>query len=344
MSKDEQYMSRALELASSGLGSVSPNPLVGCVITHGDRIIGEGWHQKAGEAHAEVNAVNSVRDKALLKESEVFVTLEPCSHYGKTPPCADLLVKHQVNRVVIAVLDPNPLVSGQGIDKLKRGGITVQTGVMEKEATEINRRFFTFIQSNRPYIILKWAQTTDGFIARENFDSKWISGEDSRVLVHQWRAEEDAVMVGTNTAHYDNPRLNVRTLAGRDPVRVVTDRNLRLSSDLNLFDNTQKTLCYNLVHNKSDGLTEYIKLTTDNFLEKLLEDLYARDIQSVIVEGGSQLLNTFIHKDLWDEARVFIAPHTFGSGIVAPELKKPVASEIVMKDRLLYFRKDTLTP
>ena len=340
MTQDEQYMGRALELACHGLGQVSPNPLVGCVIVHKDTIIGEGWHQKLGEAHAEVNAIRSVQNKALLKESTVYVTLEPCSHHGRTPPCADLLIKHQVKKVIVAVPDPNPLVRGQGIDKLEKAEIQVETGILKDQALEVNRRFFTYINKKRPYIILKWAQTRDGFIARSNYDSKWISGQESRLLVHQWRSEEDAIMIGTNTARYDNPRLNVREIQGQDPTRVVIDKHLQLPGGLHLFEGSQKTICYTLRKRKVDGLTEYIQLRNDGFLQLLLDDLEVREIQSLIVEGGSKLLNSFIDAGLWDEARVFVAPHTFGNGIPAPSLKNPMAEEIVKTDKLLYFRND----
>src|SRR6478609_11980434 len=200
MSSDEQFMQRAFELAKLGAGSVSPNPMVGCVIVHRGEIIGEGWHKKYGEAHAEVNAIDSVKEKKVLNESVVYVTLEPCSHFGKTPPCADLLIQHRVKKVVVSNLDSNPLVSGNGVKKLRAAGIEVVTGILDKAGRELNKRFFTFMEKQRPYIILKWAETADGFIARENYDSKWISNEHSRKLVHQWRTEEDAVLVGSRTA------------------------------------------------------------------------------------------------------------------------------------------------
>lgn len=318
--QDLQYMKRALELAERGRGSVSPNPMVGCVIVHEGKIIGEGWHQKYGEAHAEVNAVDSVEDKSLLAESTCYVTLEPCSHFGKTPPCCDMLVRNQLKRVVIAVEDSHPLVRGRGIKRMQQGGIEVEIGLMEREARQLNARFFTAIEKQRPYIILKWAQTADGFIARKNYDSKWISNSQSRQQVHRWRADEDAIMVGTNTAHYDNPRLNVRGLEGADPVRVVIDKSLRLSDELYLFDHQQPTLCYNLIKDeKSEGLG-YIKLPEDTFLEALFEDLKQRKIRSVLVEGGSLLLSGLIEKGMWDEARVFKSPTEFEEGIAAPEL------------------------
>ena len=318
--QDRLYMQRALELAERGRGSVSPNPLVGCVIVHDGKIIGEGWHRKYGEAHAEVNAVNNVEDQSLLAESTCYVTLEPCSHHGKTPPCCDMLIGHGVKRVVIAAVDTNPLVGGQGIARMKAAGVEVDCGLLEKEARALNGRFFTVMEKGRPYILLKWAQTADGFIARKNYDSKWISSPQSRQQVHVWRAQEDAIMVATNTAHYDNPRLNVRGVEGDDPVRVVIDRQLRLNADLNLFDGQQPTLCYNLHKNESHENLDYVKLEKADFLPQLFKDLKQRKIGSVLVEGGTQLLNDLIAKGLWDEARVFTGPARFEEGIAAPKL------------------------
>ena len=313
-------MQRALELAQKGLGNVSPNPMVGCVIVHDVKIIGEGWTQPYGGAHAEVQAVNSVENTTLLSVSTAYVTLEPCAHFGKTPPCADLLIESQIKKVVIACVDPNPVVAGKGINMLKEAGIEVGVGLMEKEALEINKRFFKSVIEKRPYIILKWAETADGFIARENFDSKWISNEYSRKLVHKWRSEEDAIMVGTNTAKHDNPKLNVRDWEGKNPIRVVIDKNLRLTKTLNLFDGSQPTICYNLITNSKDENLEYVKLDTLHFLDELLKDLSKRKIQSIIIEGGSGLINSFIKNNIWDEARFFITPIIFVKGIKSPEL------------------------
>ncbi len=335
MTSDELYMQRAIELAKLGKGSVSPNPLVGCVIVYGDNIIGEGWHQKYGEAHAEVNAIRSVNDKALLKQSTVYVTLEPCSHTGKTPPCADLLIQSSVKKVVIANEDSNPLVAGKGIKKLQEAGIEVVTGVLEKPGHKLNQRFFTFVENERPYIILKWAQTADGFIARENYESRWISNEFSRQLVHRWRSEEDAVLIGTKTAAHDNPHLNVRDWSGRNPIRIVIDRFLRLPKTLHLFDLAQKTICYNLLkHEEHDNLV-YIRLDEINFLDHLIHDLFKRKIQSIIVEGGALTLNFFIQSGRWDEARIFNSTRSFGSGIEAPALKGNLMAEESIFDDIL---------
>lgn len=307
-----------MELALLGKGYVSPNPLVGCVVVHNDRIIGEGWHKKYGEAHAEVNALESVTDKSRLKESTVYVNLEPCSHFGKTPPCADLLVANRIQRVVISNVDSNPLVDGAGIRRLREAGIEVTTGVLEKEGHELNIRFFTFVTQKRPYIILKWAQTADGFIAKENFRSKWISNGYSRRLVHKWRSEEDAVLAGTRTVFHDNPQLNVRQWSGRNPTRVVIDRFLKLNKNLHVFDRSQPTLVYNLIkHEEQDNLV-LVRLDEGNFIQHLIADLYKRNIQSLVVEGGALTLQAFIDEGMWDEARVFTAARTFGRGIAAP--------------------------
>jgi diaminohydroxyphosphoribosylaminopyrimidine deaminase/5-amino-6-(5-phosphoribosylamino)uracil reductase len=287
-------MLRAMELAQLGIGMVSPNPRVGCVIVADGRIIGEGWHQKYGDAHAEVNAVHSVEDKTLLKGSTVFVNLEPCSHFGKTPPCADLLVQHQVKRVVISNLDVNPLVAGKGIEKLRSAGIEVLTGMLEQQGEELNQRFFTFFKKKRPYIILKWAQTADGFLARSNFDSKWISNQYARQLVHKWRAEEDAVLVGTGTAAHDNPSLTVRDWSGRNPKRIVIDRFLRLPKTLHLFDQSADTICYNLLKQEEKNHLVFAKLSEKDFIRDLVNDLHARNVQSIIVEGGAQTLQLFL--------------------------------------------------
>ncbi|HET7178899.1 MAG TPA: bifunctional diaminohydroxyphosphoribosylaminopyrimidine deaminase/5-amino-6-(5-phosphoribosylamino)uracil reductase RibD [Chryseosolibacter sp.] len=316
----EVYMRRALELARNGHGNVSPNPLVGCVIVHDGKIVGEGWHRKYGEAHAEVNAIAAVEDKQILEESTLYVTLEPCSHTGKTPPCADLIVKHRLKKVVIATQDVNPLVAGTGIKRLRDAGITVITDVLAQEAKELNMRFFTYMEKKRPHIILKWAETSDGFIARRNNDSRWISDLYSRQLVHKWRSEEDAVMVGSGTAWYDNPKLNVRDWSGRDPIRVVIDRYLKLGPNQNLFNHAQTTLCYNLVKEEAQQNLQYVQLGEQDFLQSVVQDLYHRKIQSVIVEGGAQIINSFVKLNLWDEARVFVSPQTFQAGVAAPQI------------------------
>lgn len=335
---DELFMKRVLELALLGRGHVSPNPLVGCVIVHNGSIVGEGWHKKYGEAHAEVNAIESVQDKSLLKESTLYVNLEPCSHFGKTPPCTDLLIKHQLKKVVIANLDTNPTVAGEGVKKLRTTGVEVITGILEKEGKELNKRFFTFIEKKRPFILLKWAETSDGFIAHENYNSKWISNEYSRQLVHKWRAEEDAVLVGTKTAFHDNPELTVRDWTGRNPVRIVLDRFLRLSDKLHVFDRSQKTICYNVLKHEEHPNFSLIRLDEENFINHLLEDLVKRKIQSVLVEGGATTLQLFMDAELWDEARVFISDKGFGKGIAAPRFHgNLIGQESVFNDTLRLY-------
>ena len=318
LTPDELFMQRTFELALLGVGHVSPNPRVGCVIVHDVKIIGEGWHQKYGQAHAEVNAIQSVEDNSLLKESTVYVNLEPCSHFGKTPPCADLLIQCLVKKVVIANVDTNPLVGGEGIKKLKAAGIEITSGILQNKGRELNKGFFTFVEKQRPYIILKWAKTTDGFVAQSNYKSKWISNEYSRQLAHQWRSEEDAVLIGTRTALHDNPTLNVRDWTGRNPVRIVIDRFLKLPEELNVFDRTQKTICYNALKNEEHPNLSLIRLDEKDFISQVVADLYQQKIQSVIVEGGTQTLQLFIDAGLWDEARIFTSTQTFGEGISSP--------------------------
>ncbi len=335
MIQDELFMRRAFELAQLGAGMVSPNPRVGCVIVHNEKIIGEGWHHHFGGAHAEVNALQSVADKSLLINSFVYVNLEPCAHFGKTPPCADLLIQHDVKKVIISNKDTNPLVAGKGIKRLRDAGVEVVTGVLEEAGRELNKRFFTFIEKQRPYIILKWAQTSDGFVARANDDSRWISNEYSRMLVHRWRSEEDAVLVGTNTSAHDDPQLNVREWSGRDPVRIVLDRSLRLPKLLKVWDGSQKTICYNLLINEDHKNLLFIRLEEKDFIFQIIRDLHRRNIQSVIIEGGAQTLQLFIDSENWDEARIFYSPDSFGSGIAAPDIKGSLkAGQQIFSDEL----------
>jgi len=342
MPQHEKYMQRCLDLALLGAGNVSPNPMVGAVIVHADRIIGEGYHQQYGQAHAEVNAVNQVLanfDNAedLLHDSTIYVSLEPCAHYGKTPPCADLLIRHRIPHVVVGCRDPFPQVDGKGIEKLKDAGIEVTLGVLENECRFLNRRFFTKVQQHRPYIILKWAQTADGFFAPDDNRQFWITGLESRKLVHQWRSEEDAILVGKNTAIIDNPQLNVRFGEGRSPKRVVIDRRLELSHDLHLFDQSVETFVFNEIKTDVDGKVKYIALEDfDRYVPQyILYQLYLQDIQSLIVEGGAQTLNAFIEAGVWDEARVFTGEVSLNSGIKAPKINGIIADEISSgKDRL----------
>ncbi len=317
---DEKYMERAIQLAKLGKGRVSPNPLVGCVIVKNGRIVGEGYHQNYGEAHAEVNAVNSVANQKDLVGSVVYVTLEPCSHHGKTPPCSDMLITKKVGAVKIACLDPNPKVSGNGKRKLESVGIHVEVGLLDKESRFMNRRFLRFYEDKRPYIILKWAETKDGYIARKNFDSKWISNSHSRKIVHKWRAEEDAILVGKNTALYDNPRLNVRDWEGNNPTRIVIDHNLDVPGDYHLLDGTIPTMIFNNKKTASNENIDWVQIERDDPLRGVLHEMWKRRIQSVIIEGGANTIQQFIEEDLWDEARVFHSAIEFGDGIEGPKL------------------------
>lgn len=336
---DENYIKRTFDLALNGLGSVSPNPLVGCVIVHDEKIIGEGWHEQYGQAHAEVNAINNCTCPELLPESTLYVNLEPCSHIGKTPACADLLVDKEIKRVVISNMDSNPLVGGNGIARLKDNGIQVTVGVLEEEGKEVNKRFFTNVEKNRPYIILKWAETADGFVARKNYDSKWISNETSRKLVHKWRFEEDGVLVGFNTVKYDNPQLNVRYWKDNDPVRIIIDRNLTLGRHYHVFDGSIPTIVFTEKEGKSHENLKFKTLKKEGFFHEMLQSLMEEDIGSMIIEGGASTLNQVISADIWDEARVFTGQDIFTEGIKAPVLNKPIfAEDDINSDKLKIFR------
>jgi diaminohydroxyphosphoribosylaminopyrimidine deaminase/5-amino-6-(5-phosphoribosylamino)uracil reductase len=333
-------MKRAMELARNGLGYVSPNPMVGCVIVRDDQIIGEGWHQKYGGPHAEVNAINQVEDKSLIKGSEVYVNLEPCAHHGKTPPCAELLVSYQVKHVILSNRDINPLVHGKGIQILKSAGIRVTEGVLAAEGNELNRRFFTFHAKERPYGILKWAETADGYMARPNHDSKWISNEYSRQMVHKWRTEEDGIMVGANTVLYDDPALNVRDWVGKDPIRIIIDPHLKTMGGYQIYNQKQKTLIYNFLEDQEDENTIFIRLNQDSFLSLVLKDLKYKGIQSVLIEGGKYLLEGFLKEGLWDEARIFTSPMTIGKGLEAPQMIEGelLEKQAIFDDQLFIYK------
>jgi diaminohydroxyphosphoribosylaminopyrimidine deaminase/5-amino-6-(5-phosphoribosylamino)uracil reductase len=300
----EIYMKRCFQIAENGIGHVAPNPMVGCVIVHDGKIISEGFHGQYGGNHAERNAILHVRGRhaSPLLNSTLYVNLEPCSHHGKTPPCADLIIEKQIPRVVISNLDSNPDVVGKGIEKLKNAGIEVITGVLEDEGRLLNRRFFTYFEKKRPYIILKWAESLDGFIYNEN--ERQITNEAMRNLVHKWRSEEQAIMVGTNTVLMDNPQLNVRAYFGKNPLRITIDKKTKLSKNLHFFDKSQPTKIYD---------------TTD--LSEILNDLHSQKIQSVIVEGGAKLLQSFIEKNLWDEARILTGNKNLKKGLFAPKIQ-----------------------
>lgn len=340
----EKYMARCIELARLGAGEVAPNPMVGAVIVHGDVIIGEGFHRQYGGPHAEVNAINSVKDKSLLNESTIYVSLEPCAHFGKTPPCSDLIISHQIPHVVIGCVDPFAQVAGKGIARMVQAGIRVEVGILEKECLELNRRFFTFHQQKRPYVILKWAQTLDGFLDIDRSQPEfgqptWISNELSRRLVHRQRTEEAAILIGTNTAFKDNPSLTVREWSGRQPLRLVIDRQNRLPATLHLKDGEVQTLIFTEHVSADQQNLEFVPLNfSQNILPQLLDVLFAREIQSVIVEGGRQLLQSFIDQDLWDEAHVYIGNTWFGRGVQAPNLSRlPSENEMLHDTRLQVF-------
>ena len=318
---DALFMRRALDLAHLGTGHVRPNPLVGCVVTHQGRIIGEGWHQQYGGPHAEVNALAAVADQSLLKHSRVYVTLEPCAHHGQTPPCTDLLIDKGVPEVVVCNDDPFPLVAGRGIGKLRAAGVRVETGLLAPEGRQLNRRFFTFHEKKRPYLVLKWAETADGFLAGRYFQPVQISCPQAGLLTHQWRAEEAAILVGTRTALHDNPRLSVRDWPGQQPTRLVIDKNLSLPPAHNLLDGSQPTLIYTYRQPYHKANLALVTLSeADDLLPQVIADLYQRQIQSVLVEGGPTVLNALLQAGLWDEIRVFRAPMRLGQGIAAPRL------------------------
>jgi diaminohydroxyphosphoribosylaminopyrimidine deaminase / 5-amino-6-(5-phosphoribosylamino)uracil reductase len=350
--KHTQYISRCLELAKNGLGTTYPNPMVGSVIVCDGKIIGEGWHKKSGEPHAEVNAVNSVKDKSLLKKSTIYVSLEPCSYFGKTPPCCDLIIENEIPNVVIGTVDPNVKVAGNGIKKLIDAGKNVTVGVLESECNELNKRFFTFHEKKRPYVILKWAETQDGFIAPLEIRRKalndnkqkpvWITNEFSRQLVHKWRSEEQAILVGTNTVIDDNPKLNVRDWTGNNPIRIVLDQNFRIPKERHIYDNQVKTIIISnslTAINEENSIFEAIDFKI-NIAKQILDILHKHQIQSVIIEGGSQTLQTFIDENLWDEARVFIGNKYFETGIKAPILALKNSEKHTIENDLLIISRN----
>ena len=320
MNTHEKYIKRCIELAQNGFGTTYPNPMVGSVIVYDDKIIGEGWHKKAGEPHAEVNAIRSVKDKSLLKKATIYVSLEPCSHFGKTPPCCDLIIANEIPNVVV--------------------------GVLENECNELNKRFFTFHQKRRPYIILKWAESQDGFLAPEkilNQERKpvWITNTYSRQLVHKWRSEEQAILAGTQTVVDDNPKLNTRDWSGNNPVRVVLDQNNRISKESFIFDNSVKTIVFTKSKNQfstENTIFEVIDFN-QNVIPQVIAVLYQNQIQSIIIEGGLQTLQSFIDANIWDEARIFIGKINFNKGTTAPVLqKKTTTKTYIQTDELINVR------
>lgn len=340
----EPYMKRCLELASKGWGKVSPNPMVGAVIVHAGKIIGEGYHQGYGKPHAEVQAIASVQDPSLLKESTLYVNLEPCNHHGKTPPCTELILKHAIGKVVICNEDPNPLVAGKGIARLKENGVVVQTAICSREGYQLNRRFFTFHSKKRPYVILKWAQTRDGFIDKIRNDSNpiihSISSEESHRLSHQWRTEESAILVGKQTVLNDNPQLTARLMEGNHPVRIVLDARLEIPETFQIYNQDSKTIFLNQLKEEKKGNIHFHRMPSSTFaIREIMDFLYSENIQSVIVEGGKQTLENFLESGIWDEARIFTSRDEWKTGLKAPEMHlSPNETTLIGNDTLnIYF-------
>ena len=332
MKVHEKYIKRCIEIAKNGLPAAMPNPSVGAVVVHDDLIIGEGYTSVFGGNHAEVNAINAVKDKSLLSQSTIYVSLEPCSHFGKTPPCCNLIIENNIPNVVIGVTDSNEKVAGNGIKKLLEAGINVVVGVLEKECYQSNIRFFTFHEKKRPFIILKWAETQNGFIApkiRSQQKPVWITNEYSRQLVHKWRSEEQAILVGTQTVIDDNPMLNVRDWTGKNPIRIVLDLNNRIPQENHIFDKSQETFVIT-----NDDIFNNNKLA-----QEIANFCYNKNIQSIIIEGGSRTLQTFIDANIWDEARIFKSNNYFDDGIKAPILEAKIFEKFLIDgDELLIYR------
>lgn len=346
---DTLYMKRCLELATLGQFYVAPNPMVGAVLVYENTIIGEGFHEKYGQAHAEVNAINNVKpeNRQLISKSTLYVNLEPCSHHGKTPPCSDLIVRSQIPRVIIGCVDSYSEVSGKGIEKLRKHGIEVIVGILEKEALQLNKRFFTFHEKKRPYVILKWAQTSDGFIDKirknNSVEINWITQPETQQLTHQWRAEEAGILVGHQTVLKDNPSLSVRAVYGPNPIRVVvTSKPEQIPPTANIFNNEVHTIIYNATIDRIEGCTEWKSLDLKlNSTASILKDLYSRNIQSIIVEGGSATLEHFIDVGLWDEARILTGNQFFKEGIKAPLINGRLINQFTFgKDFIQVYQND----
>ncbi|WP_316737236.1 bifunctional diaminohydroxyphosphoribosylaminopyrimidine deaminase/5-amino-6-(5-phosphoribosylamino)uracil reductase RibD [Pedobacter aquatilis] len=348
---DEFYIKRCLELAANAIGNVSPNPMVGCVIVSNGKIIGEGYHKKYGEAHAEPNAIKAVLERFgdeaedLLKTATAYVNLEPCAHFGKTPPCADLFVKHQIKKVVIGNRDPFSGVDGKGIEKLKNAGIEVVSGILDEECKYFNRRFFTRIKKQRPYIILKWAETANGFFASADGHQKWISGALAKRLAHQWRTEEDAILIGKQTAIIDNPQLTSRLWPGNNPVRLVIDKNLEIPLLNNIYNDEAKTIIFNEVKTDVVNNIHYIQMEDMHFYlaQKIAFQLYLMDVQSVIIEGGANVLKQFLNAGIWDEARIFTSANSWTAGIPSPPIQGSLIEQTqIESDKLSIYINDII--
>lgn len=337
----EKYINRCIQLAKNGLGSTYPNPMVGSVIVYDNKIIGEGWHQKTGEAHAEVNAIHQVKENSLFKHATIYVSLEPCSHFGKTPPCSDLIIAMGIKKVVIGTIDPFAKVAGRGIQKLIAAGCDVVVGVLEKECQELNKRFFTFHQKKRPYLILKWAQTQNGFIApslQQEREPVWISNRYNKLLVHKWRSEEQAILVGTQTAIKDNPKLDTRLWMGKSPLRLVIDKNLRIPKESYLYNQKVKTIFFTEKEMGNLENVEFKKLDfSQDIIPQLCDYLYDLGIQSLIIEGGGKTLEQFIALEYWDEARITQNESEWKDGILAPLIEGEITKEIKLQDNLVRY-------
>jgi diaminohydroxyphosphoribosylaminopyrimidine deaminase / 5-amino-6-(5-phosphoribosylamino)uracil reductase len=346
MTADEQYMSRCMELASNGLGHVAPNPMVGCVIVRDGKIMGEGFHQRFGDAHAEVNAISHAIAKHgenVLGKSTLYVSLEPCAHTGKTPPCTRLIIEKKIPDVFIGCGDPFSEVNGAGIRELQKAGVRVHTGILEKECREVNRRFFTFHEKKRPYIILKWAQSLDRFIAPMNatVQTRWISNDYSRLRSQKFRTEEQAILVGSTTVNADNPRLTAREWSGKNPLRIVLDPQDSISPGASVLDASAPTIVFTRNRNHKAGSAEWMSVDLlESNLASVLRELHSRSIQSVIVEGGAFTLQKFIDQGLWDEARIFIAGKFLNDGVAAPRIDftKKISQENILDDKLFILR------
>mgnify|MGYP003663507499 FL=1 len=331
-------MRRCIDLALKGEGKVAPNPMVGAVIVFEDKIVGEGYHMKYGEAHAEVNAINSVKDKSILSKCSIYVSLEPCSHFGKTPPCSDLIIENGIPHVVIGSLDTFSEVNGKGIQRLKKNGVQVETGILEAECRKLNKRFFTFHEKSRPYVVLKWAQTKDGFIDKTRKQNEkgvnWISAPETRSLVHLWRSQEMGILIGRKTADVDNPKLNVRDVDGKDPVRIILDSELKLK-----HESTSKTIVFNVLNSKIEKNIHYVQLSNLQ-IPTLMRALFELDIQSILVEGGAETLKKFIDSQIWDEIRIIEGDVYFKEGLSAPTLElEPIKKTNFGKHTIYWYQK-----
>lgn len=341
------YMERCLQLAILGKTKVSPNPMVGAVLVYNDRIIGEGYHMQYGGPHAEVNCLNSVKeiDRHLISQSTIYVSLEPCAHFGKTPPCADLIIKNAIPKVVVGCRDPFDQVDGKGIEKLRQAGIEVEMSKLEKKCRNLNRRFFTFHLKKRPFIVLKWAQTADGFIGHDTDERLYISGQSTNIITHQWRSEEDAILIGTNTAVNDRPSLTTRNFPGKNPIRMLLDKKLVVAADAPIYNEESKTVVFNLKKNEVHSHVQFVKIDSEtNILEAMLGFCYKNKIQSILVEGGKMLLESFLKRDLWDECRVITNVNLFvGTGVKAPQLpasKSRISHQTLGNDTINIFVKE----